>query len=394
MHREQFTTIRIAVIIPCFNEEVAIEEVVRSFKEALPTAEIYVFDNASTDRTAEMALAAGAEVIHVGLKGKGNVVRRMFADTEADVYLMVDGDATYDARAAPKLIEKLLNEGLDMVVGCRTDKSKDAYRKGHRFGNRLLTNTVMRIFNGQFTDMLSGYRAFSRRYAKSFPALAAGFETETELTVHALELRMPYGEVSTNYGERPVGSSSKLSTYRDGFRILRSIVKLYMSERPFAFFGIIGSALILLSALCATPVVLEYIETGLVPRLPLAVLSTGIMLSGLLSFVCGFVLDTVTRGRHEGKRLIYLSIPATRWKMGADEKVARELFFFIFAGTIGFLVDTGVLYLVKAQCGLYWGRAISFLCAASVTWILNRSRTFQVDTRASRYCASTSAICC
>jgi len=304
--------LKIAVVLPCYNEEVAIGSVVSSFRAALPHARICVFDNNSSDRTAEVAANAGAEVFYVGLQGKGNVVRRIFADVEADIYVMADGDATYDAAAAPQLVAKLLDDGLDMVVGCRVDQCKGAYRQGHRFGNWLLTSTVMRIFNGRFTDMLSGYRAFSRRYAKSFPALAVGFETETELTVHALELRMPYGEVSTNYGERLEGSTSKLSTYRDGFRIVKTIIKLYMSERPFSFFGLIGTIFVLLSLLCATPVILEYLETGKVTHLPLAVLSTGIMLSGLLSFVCGFVLDTVTRGRHECKRLMYLSVPATR----------------------------------------------------------------------------------
>ena len=304
------TDLRVAVIIPCFNEEQAIAKVVADFKNELPEAVIYVFDNNSTDRTADVAKAVGAMVIQVPLRGKGNVVRRMFADVEADVYLMTDGDATYDARFAPQLVDRLLQDKLDMVIGCRVDEGEaDHYRRGHRLGNRMLTASVRRIFGGQFTDMLSGYRAFSRRYVKSFPALATGFEIETELTIHALELRMPYGEIETPYGARPQGSESKLSTYRDGLRILILIARMYMLERPLAFFSIFGFLFAGISVLLAVPLLLEYLATGLVPRLPTAVLSVGLMLSGLLSFVCGLILDTVTRGRHELRRIAYLSIP-------------------------------------------------------------------------------------
>ena len=310
---QRYPGVSIAVILPCFNEEQAIQKTVSDFKEEIPTAAIYVFDNNSSDRTTEVARAAGATVVHVPLRGKGNVVRRMFADIEADVYLMADGDSTYDAKSALSLIDKLLKERLDMVVGCRIDHGEDEnYRLGHRFGNRMLTNTVQRIFGGHFTDMLSGYRAFSRRYVKSFPALATGFEIETELTIHALELRMPYGEVSTLYGARPVGSQSKLSTYRDGIRILRTIVRLYMIERPLQFFSIVAFILACSSVILTYPVFTEYLKTGLVPRLPTAVLSVGLMLSGQLALVCGFILDTVTRGRHEFRRLAYLSIPGQR----------------------------------------------------------------------------------
>ncbi len=302
--------LRIAVILPCYNEEHAIVTVINDFRKSLPEAAIYVFDNNSSDRTAEVARAAGATVVHVALRGKGNVVRRMFADVDADIYLMTDGDCTYDASVARNLVDKLLLENLDMVVGCRVDRGEaENYRRGHRFGNQLLTGSVRRIFGGQFTDMLSGYRVFSRRFVKSFPALTRGFEIETELTVHALELRMPCGEVETAYGSRPEESESKLSTYRDGFRILRTIGRLYMVERPFEFFSVVSFILAALSIALAIPLFQEYFATGLVPRLPTAVLATGLMLSALLSFGCGLLLDNVTRGRQELRRFTYLSIP-------------------------------------------------------------------------------------
>lgn len=304
------TDFRIAVIVPCYNEEQSIAKVVMDFKKTLPEAVVYVFDNNSTDLTSEVARASGASVIHVPLKGKGNVVRRMFADVEADVYLMTDGDGTYDARFAPQLVDKLLCDKLDMVVGCRLDKGEaENYRRGHRFGNRMLTGAARRIFGGQFTDMLSGYRAFSRRYVKSFPAFSAGFEIETELTIHALELRMPYGEIMTSYGARPEGSESKLSTYRDGLRILKMIIRMYRVERSLAFFSLAGLLLAIASVFLALPLLFEYLATGLVPRLPTAVLSMGLMLSGQLAIFCGLILDTVTRGRHELRRMKYLSIP-------------------------------------------------------------------------------------
>lgn len=304
---------RIALIVPCYNEEAAISAVVQGFRQAMPELDIFVFDNNSTDRTVEVAIAVGANVVAVPLRGKGNVVRRMFADVDADLYVMVDGDATYDASAVGRLVDKLLDDHLDMVVGCRQAEvsvAGEAYRRGHQWGNRMLTQSVVSIFGGSFTDMLSGYRVFSRRYAKSFPALSHGFETETELTVHALELRMPYGEVMTAYGARPEGSVSKLSTYRDGWRILKTIGRLYVRERPFAFFGIFALILALASVLLSVPLLAEYLREGLVPRLPTAVLSASMMLSALLSFVCGLILDNVTCGRQETKRLAYLSIPA------------------------------------------------------------------------------------
>ena len=302
----------IALIVPCYNEEAAIEAVVADFRKAMPEIDVFVFDNNSSDRTMEIAREAGAKVVPVPLRGKGNVVRRMFADVDADLYVMVDGDATYDASAVRRLVDKLLDDHLDMVVGCREAEvslAGEAYRRGHQWGNRMLTQSVVSIFGGNFTDMLSGYRVFSRRYAKSFPALSHGFETETELTVHALELRMPYGEVMTAYGARPEGSVSKLSTYRDGWRILKTIGRLYVRERPFAFFGIFALILALASVLLSLPLLAEYLREGLVPRLPTAVLSASMMLSALLSFVCGLILDNVTCGRQETKRLAYLAIP-------------------------------------------------------------------------------------
>lgn len=307
--------LRVAVILPCYNEEQAIVKVINEFQEALPEAVIHVFDNNSSDRTAEVSRAAGATVSHVALKGKGNVVRRMFADVEADIYLMTDGDCTYEVSVARNLVDKLLDENLDMVVGCRVDRGEaENYRLGHRFGNQMLTGSVRHIFGGQFTDMLSGYRVFSRRFVKSFPALARGFEIETELTVHALELRMPCGEVETKYGSRPEESESKLSTYRDGFRILKTIGRLYMVERPLEFFSIFSFLLAAASIAFAIPVFQEYFATGLVPRLPTALLATGLMLSALLSFGCGLLLDNVTRGRQEQRRFAYLSIPGVSSK--------------------------------------------------------------------------------
>lgn len=304
--------LKISLIIPCFNEEAAIAQVVTDFRASMPELDIFVFDNNSIDRTKHVAAESGAKVFSVNFPGKGNVVRRMFADVDADIYVMVDGDSTYQASSVRRLVDKLIDDQLDMVVATRkTDISElnRAYRSGHQWGNRILTASVVNIFGGSFTDMLSGYRAFTRRYVKSFPALSRGFETETELTVHALELRMPVGEIDTLYGARPEGSVSKLSTYRDGFRILKTIGRLYVTERPFAFFGICAIFLTMVSFIMATPVVFEFFQNGLVPRFPTLILSASIMVCALLSFVCGLILDNVTRGRHEFKRLVYLSIP-------------------------------------------------------------------------------------
>ncbi|PRG63786.1 glycosyl transferase [Burkholderia multivorans] len=300
---------RIAVIVPCHNEATAIGTVVRDFSASLPNAEIFVFDNNSTDNTADLAQAAGASVIAVPLQGKGNVVRRMFADVEADIYVMVDGDATYDAASAPRLVAQLVDNGLDMVVGTRVSDEEAAYRRGHRFGNVLLTQCVAAIFGKSFKDMLSGYRVFSRRYAKSFPAHSAGFEIETELTVHALGMRMPVAEIETPYTSRPEGSASKLNTYRDGFRILMTIAKLFKSEKPFAFFFIGFAICTALAVGLSIPVFETFLETGLVPRLPTVVFCSALMLFGSILLICGIVLDTVTRGRNETKRLFYLATP-------------------------------------------------------------------------------------
>jgi glycosyltransferase involved in cell wall biosynthesis len=300
---------RIAVLVPCFNEEAAVATVVSGFRKALPSAQIYVYDNNSRDRTAEVARAAGAEVRSERRQGKGHVVRRMFADIEADVYVLVDGDATYDAPSAPGMIEHLVNDHLDMVVGLRVDQEQAAYRRGHRTGNWLLTSFLSSVFGQAFTDILSGYRVFSRRFVKSFPVLSDGFEIETELTVHALELAMPVAEVETPYYARPEGSVSKLNTWRDGFRILGTILKLYRSEKPLRFFTIIGVFLALVAVGLAIPVAVTYLEEGVVPRLPTAVLSTGLMIIAVLSVSSGLVLDTVTRGRREMKLLAYLAEP-------------------------------------------------------------------------------------
>lgn len=301
----------IAVLVPCYNEEKTIGTVVHDFQAALPDAVVYVYDNNSSDRTALVAGAAGAVVRNVPQQGKGNVVRRMFADIEADVYVLVDGDDTYEAAGAPALVRQLMAEQLDMVVGTRfTTFEKSAFRAGHHLGNFILTRFVGLLFGSSFSDMLSGYRVFSRRYVKSFPALAKGFETETELTVHALELRMPIAERPTPYRARPAGSVSKLRTYRDGFRILRMILNLFREERPLLFFGICFAVLALSALILAYPVLVTYLETGLVPRFPTAILATGMMILAFLSLAAGLILDTVTRGRLEMKRLIYLSIPA------------------------------------------------------------------------------------
>lgn len=303
----------IAVIVPAYNEAVSIARVVQGFRAALPGAAIHVYDNNSTDGTVAAARAAGAVVRRETLQGKGHVVRRAFADVQADVYVLVDGDDTYDAAAAPAMVRELLEHGLDMVTGTRVTDAAGAYRRGHRAGNRLLTGLVRLVFGDRITDMLSGYRALSRRFVKSFPALSTGFETETELTVHALELRMPMGEVATRYRERAEGSQSKLRTLRDGARILRTIVVLVKEERPLAFFAAAGAALLALGVGLGIPVVLTFLETGLVPRLPTAVLAMGLILMACLSLACGLILDSVARGRKELKRLAYLAIPAPAW---------------------------------------------------------------------------------
>jgi glycosyltransferase involved in cell wall biosynthesis len=304
---QDFGQYTVAVLVPCYNEAVAVAKVVKDFQKALPDATIFVFDNNSTDGTAEAARAAGAEVFMEKHQGKGFVVRRMFTDIEADIYVLVDGDATYDAPSAPAMIERLLADRLDMVVANRIDTEVAAYRAGHRTGNMLLTGFVAWVFGPAFKDMLSGYRVFSRRFVKSFPVLSGGFEIETELTIHALELGLPAAEIDTPYYARPTGSTSKLNTWRDGFRILNTILALYRAERPLSFFSIIGLALVIVSIVLAIPIFITYVETGLVPRFPTAILAMGLMMLASLSGAVGLVLDTVSRGRRETKLLAYLS---------------------------------------------------------------------------------------
>jgi len=301
---------RIAVLLPCYNEAGAVAQTIAGFQAALPRATIYVYDNNSTDGTREIAAAAGATVRRVRQQGKGHVVRRMFADVDADIYVLADGDATYEAAAAPRMIAAMLSENYDMVVGARKSEIDAAYRRGHILGNRLLTGLLRWLFGRSFTDILSGYRVFSRRFVKSFPALSAGFEIETEISVHALELAMPVAEEVTSYAARPEGSESKLSTYRDGWRILRTIFQLFRVERPSWFYGAIAGGFAAAAVILAFPLFLTWWETGLVPRFPTAILVTGLMIVAVLSAFSGLILDTVVRGRREVRRLAYLTFRA------------------------------------------------------------------------------------
>ncbi|HKX65075.1 MAG TPA: glycosyltransferase family 2 protein [Rhizomicrobium sp.] len=300
---------RVAVLVPCYNEEAAIAKVVEDFRAALPDAAVYVYDNNSKDQTVARARAAGAVVRNETRQGKGNVVRRMFADIEADIYVLVDGDDTYDAGASPRMIAQMISDGADLLTARRIHTDAAAYRTGHLLGNRMLTGLTALLFNVQLSDMLSGYRVFSRRFVKSFPFTAEGFAIETELTVHAVRLMMPMTELDTRYKERPLGSVSKLNTCRDGLRILGTIAYLVREERPLVFFSTIALLFAVVAALIGAPVVSEYLHTGLVPRLPTAVLATGLMVIACLSLTCGLILDTVTRGRWEAKRMAYLAIP-------------------------------------------------------------------------------------
>ena len=303
------TTPRIAVLVPCLNEEAAIGKVVTDFRAALPGATVYVYDNNSTDRTAEVAAAAGAVVRRERRPGKGNVVRRMFKDVEADVYVMVDGDDTYEAAAAPALVKRLVDEQLDMVVGKRIETHQAAYRLGHRFGNAFLTGLVRWLFGSPIDDMLSGYRVFSRRFAKSFPSSAREFEIETELTVHAGQMRMAIAEVDTAYKERPPGSTSKLRTFRDGWRILVTIINLMRNERPLLFFGLIAMLLFVAALALGIPLIIEYERTGLVPRFPTAILVSALLAMAAVSAATGLILDLVSHVRREVKLLAYLRYP-------------------------------------------------------------------------------------
>jgi glycosyltransferase involved in cell wall biosynthesis len=304
--------LRTAILVPCFNEAPTVAQVIADFRAAVPEAAIYVYDNNSTDRTVEIAEQSGAVVGRESRQGKGNVLRRMFRDIDADVYVLVDGDATYDAASARRLIADLVGGNYDMAVGVRVGQGETVYRRGHRFGNRMLTGFVDGIFGTDLRDMLSGYRVFSRRFVKSFPALSSGFEIETELTIHALELELPIIEIDTPYYARPAGSASKLHTGRDGVRIMFTILQLYRSERPLAFFAIVGALLATISVALAIPIFITYLTIGLVPRIPTAILSTGLMILAFLSIAIGFVLDTVTRGRREMKLLAYLAQPPFR----------------------------------------------------------------------------------
>ena len=298
---------RIAVLLPCYNEEATIAATIAGFREAMPSAAIYVYDNNSRDRTCEVAAQAGATVRSERQQGKGHVVRRMFADIDADVYVMADGDLTYDPQAAPQMVDLLVADQLDMVVGTRKHEVAAAYRGGHVLGNRVFTGLLSRLFGRSFSDIFSGYRVFSRRFVKSFPVLSSGFEIETEMSVHALELRLPVGEVETRYLARPEGSASKLSTFRDGWRILKTIATLYRVERPVLFYGSIGALLVLAAFILSVPLIITYLETGLVPRFPTAILVTGMVIVAVLCFFAGLILDTVTRGRREVRRLAYLA---------------------------------------------------------------------------------------
>ena len=306
---DQIADLKIAVMLPCLNEEAAIAEVVRGFKAAVPSATIYVYDNNSTDDTAAVARAAGAVVGQEKRRGKGSVVRRMFSDVEADIYVLADGDGTYDASALPAMLKLFLNERLDFLNGARVHDTAGAYRPGHRFGNVILTGLVREVFGRQLNDMLSGYKVLSRRYVKSFPSASSGFEIETELAVHALEQRMPMAETPTHYAERAPGSASKLRTIRDGMRIFLLISRLVKDERPFQFFGLAGLASILVGLMFGSKVVVTFIQTGLVPRLPMAVLSLGMIILGVISIFSGLILDMVASGRREIRRLFYLSMP-------------------------------------------------------------------------------------
>ena len=306
-------TPRIAVLVPCYNEALTVGRVIADFRQALPGCVVYVYDNRSTDGTGDVARAAGAQVRRESRPGKGVVVRRMFAEIDADVYVVTDGDATYDATRAPEMVAALVNDDLDLVTGVRDDEGRDAaYRRGHRFGNRAFNALLGLLFGERPTDMFSGYRVLSRRFVKSFPMEARGFEIETELTVHALELRVPTAEIRTRYFERPEGTSSKLSTYRDGFRILATMARLFRDVKPLPFFSGFSALFAVIGLGLGVGVVVEFMETGLVPRLPTAVLSTGLMLLASLSFACGMILDSVARGRREAKRLAYLTAGAVR----------------------------------------------------------------------------------
>lgn len=298
----------IAVLIPCYNEELSIQQVILDFQKFLPEAKIYVYDNNSTDKTAEIAKKTGAIVRAESRQGKGHVVYRMFGDVEADYYLMVDGDGTYDISMAPQMINILINERCDLVNGKRIESDIDNYRQGHRFGNWMLTGLVASIFSAQFSDMLSGYKAFSKKFIKSFPSLSKGFEIETQITIHALEMNMPVREINTKYTNRLEGSESKLSTYKDGFKILYAILLLVIREKPFIFFGLISASLSATMLLLFIPIFISFQETGLVPKFPTLILIGALGTASLICIITGLITESLTMARKELKRLIYLSI--------------------------------------------------------------------------------------
>ncbi len=303
--------LNIAVLLPCYNEAATIQQVVTDFRTHLPHATVYVYDNCSTDNTAELAKQAGAVVRAESRQGKGNVVRRMFADIDADIYVLADGDLAHDAQSALTMIDTLINNNLDMIVGTRPEVCED-HRKGHRFGNQLFNKVVGLLFGKQFSDILSGYRVLSKRFVKSFPAVSRGFDTEVELTIHSLELRLPVAEVPTNYTPRPEGSVSKLRTYRDGVIILSRILLMLKETKPILFFGAIGLSFALLSVILGIPLIYTFLKTHLVPRIPTAILTTGIMVLAFISLTCGIILDSVCRARRERKYLHYLTLPKLR----------------------------------------------------------------------------------
>ncbi|WP_020484168.1 bifunctional glycosyltransferase family 2/GtrA family protein [Methylomonas sp. MK1] len=389
-----FNQLKIAVLIPCHNEEVSIAKVVSDFRQVLPDATIYVFDNNSSDNTVSAARSAGAMVRHETQQGKGHVVRRMFRDIDADFYLMVDGDDTYDANLAPDMIKLAMSGPYDLVNCIRRETGDAAYRGGHRFGNRLLTGVVRQIFGNRILDMLSGYKVFSRRFVKSFPALSTGFDIETELTVHTLELSMPAAHIEGEYRGRPAGSESKLRTYRDGWRILMLIIRLVRHERPMVFFGGLAGLLVALALLLIWPVILTYLDTGLVPRFPTAFLAMGIMLLASLSVFTGTILDTVTRGRKELRMLTYLQYPPpvfvpnafadsaailsadnTALSAGNDDLLG-QMWRFGLVGVVGYIVNAGLVESLVLNMGPLRAQMLAFPAAVTVTWWLNRRFTF------------------
>lgn len=402
--------IEIAILIPCHNEAISIAKVVQDFKTALPNATVYVYDNNSSDNTIQQALTADAEVRTEVQQGKGHVVRRMFRDIDADFYLMVDGDDTYDAGLAPEMINLAMSGPYDLVNCIRRETEETAYRGGHRFGNRLLTGVVRLIFGNRIIDMLSGYKVFTRRFVKSFPALATGFDIETELTVHTLELSMPTAHVEGAYRGRPAGSESKLRTYRDGWRILMLINKLLRHERPIIFFGIMGGLLTVMALLLFWPVLITYFNTGLVPRLPTAILAMGLIVLAALSLITGIILDTVTRGRREMRMLTYLQYPPPPFKLDrtsllntasnrqavhakSDAKnlnqqplipveLLRQIWRFGLVGVVGYIVNASCVEFLAPDIGPLQAQGFAFPLAASVTWWCNRRFTFGASHRA------------